>query len=451
MIRYPCDFIDKGTLALTDNVRGSSVTPTWQLVVRGALDPAHVRAAFADCAARFPSLRCKIRPLDARGDDPRTARRFEYVEDEAFSVDELFRVVEARDEATLAAVTREEHNRPLDPFVQFPVTLTLARTGDDSCRLFFRQHHSVADGRAFIGLLVEHAAFVEAHRSGRPITALAPVHRRDEVTPLGLTPARRFGWRLLGYADLVRRIFAALFRPNVPLLQNASRDYTGDNGTVHWILDDTILERWNDARKRIGVSLNSLLTGAFFCANARLHRARGAPVGRTAATLAMETRPRDGSFVSFANHLTSIDVTLPLDRMDDPVMMARAVQAQVDRARRAHQPFKRLLAERALVSGMPLAQMHRIIFEGTRVSYNLGFSNLIGLDFPTLGGDGWRVEEVLVTTPVAPRHGIGLTAIRYGGRLVFNFNYKASAATRLDTEALSREFAAVLDELTRSI
>jgi hypothetical protein len=451
MIRYPCDFIDKGALALTDNARGSSVTPTWQLVVRGALDPAHVRTAFADCAARFPSLRCKIRPLDARNGDPRSARRFEYVEDPSFSVDDLFRVVEARDDAALAALEREENNRPLDPFVDFPVTLTFARTGDDSCRLFFRQHHAVADGRAFIALLIEHAAFVEAHRAARPIVALEPMHRRDELAPLGLSPARHLAWRLLGYVDLARRIFAALFRPNVPLSQNASSDYSGENGTVRWILDDAILERWNAARKRIGASLNSLLTAALFCANQRIHRARGLPVGRTSATLAVETRPRDGSFVSFANHLSSIDVILPLDRLDDPALMARAIQAQVDRARRANQPFKRLVAERALVGGMQLSRMQRMIFEGTRVSYNLGFSSLIALDFPTLGpgkDGGWLVDEVLITTPVAPRHGIGLTAIRYNGRLVFNFNYKASAATRADTEALRAEFERVVAELT---
>ncbi|HEX8950347.1 MAG TPA: WS/DGAT domain-containing protein, partial [Polyangia bacterium] len=391
----------------------------------------------------FPSLRCKIRALE-RPETPLLARHFEYVEDPSFDVDAIFRVV---DTADLAALTRQEQNRPLDPFHDLPVTLTMARDGD-GCRLFFRQHHAIADGRAFIGLLVEFAAFVEAHRTGRPTSALVPVHRRDELAPLALSRSRHFAWRLFGYANLVRRIFAALFRPVVPLLQNVGNDYTGDNGTIHWILDDSILSTWNAARKRIGVSLNSMLTAALFRANQRLHRARGAAVGRTSATLAVETRPRDGGFVSFANHLSSIDVTLPLDRLDDPAAMARAIQAQVDRARRSSQPFKRLVAERALVLGMPLGQMQRMIFDAKRVSYNLGFSNLIALDFPMLGGDGWRVEDVLITTPVAPRHGNGLTAIRYNGRLVFNFNYKSSAASRADTEALRAEFERAISELT---
>jgi hypothetical protein len=128
--------------------------------------------------------------------------------------------------------------------------------------------------------------------------------------------------------------------------------------------------------------------------------------------------------------------------------MARTIQAQVDRQRRANRPFKRLLAERALVLGMTLRQMQKIVFESKHPTYNLNFSNLIALDFPTLGGDGWLVDEVLITTPVTPRTGIALTAIRYHGGLVFNFNYKASVATRDEVEALSREFQAVVAELT---
>ena len=274
------------------------------------------------------------------------------------------------------------------------------------------------------------------------------MHRRDELAPLALSPSRHFLWRLAGYLNLARRVFAALFRPVAPLMQNVSNDYSGDNGTVHWIVDDSVLPAWNAARKRIGASLNSILTAAFFAANQRWHRARGAAIGRTTGTIAMETRPHDGDFVSFANHLTSLDVTLPLDRIDDPASMARAVQAQVDRQRRTNLPFKRLVAERAVVAGMPIAQMRRMIFDGKRISYNLGFSNLIALDFPTLGGDGWRVEEVLITTPISPRHGLGLTCIRYNERLVFNFNYKSSAATRADTEELCAQFQRVVEELT---
>jgi hypothetical protein len=447
---YPCDYIDKGGLAVSDAARGCSGTPTWQLVVTGALDPAHVRAALALVTERYPSLRTRVQALDgAPADRPLQARRFAYVEDPDFSVDTIFRVVDARDPAALAALVHEEQNRPLDLFSDFPVTLTLARTGDQACRLLFRQHHAIADGRAFIALLADFARYLEELRAGRrpPPEALAPIHRRGELEALALSRWRRRGWQLAGYLELGRVFARALFRKTVPLAQNRSNDYRGDNGTVHLIAGDDQLAAWNRARKQLGVSLNSLLTAALFCATRRSHRARGAPIGRTSSSLLMETRPRQAGFVSFANHLATLEVTLALDRLDEAATMARAVQAQVDAQRRANRPFKRLLAERALVASMTLAQLRRVVFESKHPSYNLSFSNLIALDFATLGGDGWLVDEVLITTPVTPRTGIALTVIRYHGRVVFNFNYKASAASRDHAEALSAEFERVLAEL----
>ncbi len=446
-ITYPCDYIDKGGLAVTDNARGCSGTPTWQLVVRGALDPAHVRTALADVATRYPSLRCRVRALDDA--DPLRARRFAYVEDPAFGADAIFRVVDARDEAALATLAHEERNRPLDLFTDFPVTLTLVRSADDACHLLFRQHHAIADGRAFIGLLVDFAAFLDDARAGRRPTpeALAPIGRRGELEALALPPSRQFAWRWSGLASLIGLIARAIFRPTVVLLQNRSNDYTGDNGTVHLVYDDAVLTPWNAARKRIGASLNSLLTAALFAANARWHRARGAPLGRTSSMLLMETRPRDGRFVSFANHLASFSVTMPRGGTEELAAMTRSIQAQVDAQRSANRPIKRLLAERAIALGMRLSTMRQLVFESKHPSYNLNFSNLIALEFPTLAGDGWSVDDVRITTPVGPRNGIALTVIRYHGRLTFNFNYKSSAATRQDAEALSREFAAVLAEL----
>ncbi|MDB4968155.1 MAG: non-ribosomal peptide synthetase, partial [Myxococcales bacterium] len=284
---WPCDYIDKGGLAITDAARGCSGTPTWLLVVRGALDAEHVRRALADVVTRYPSLATKVQPLDG---PPLAATRFRYAHDPAFTVEQIFEAIDLRsDPSALPALAQALQNRPLDLFTDPPLTLTLVRTADDGCRLFFRQHHAIADGRAFIGLLADFAAFLDAARAGRrpPPEALTPIHRRGELEPLSLTPLRRVGWRLGGYANLVRRIFRALVRPILPLLQNRNNDYTGDNGTVHWILGDDVLPSWNAARKRIGVSLNSLLTAALFCANQRWHRARGVPVGRTSSTLIM--------------------------------------------------------------------------------------------------------------------------------------------------------------------
>lgn len=440
---YPCDYIDKGGLAVTDRARGCSGTPTWQLVVAGALDPTHVRIALADTVTRYPSLRCKVQSLDGV---PPHARRYRYAADARFSVDDIFAVAEARDPAALAALTHEQHNRHLELYDDFPVTLTLARTADDACRLFFRQHHAIADGRAFIGLLVDFAAFLDDARRGRRPSpeALAPIGRRSEADALGLSTPTRL--RYIGQGWL--RVLAAAARDNLlpvePFAQNRSNDYTGDNGTVHWIVGDDVLERWNAARKRLGVSLNSLLTAALIVANRRWHVERAQPIGRTRGLVLMETRPRDGAFRSFANHLASLDVWLDLRRLDDVGAIAQLLQRQVAAQRRRHVAEQRLLAERRIVAGMSIAQMQRYVFETARTNYNFNFSNLIPLDFPSLRGDGWSVDEVLITTPVSPRTGMALTVIRYNGRLFFNFNYKASAFSRDDTDALSRHFRDIL-------
>lgn len=436
---WPCDYIDKGGLAVTDAARGCSGTPTWQLVVAGALDPAHVRAALADTVARYPSLATRVQALDGA---PPGARRFRWAHDPAFLVDAIFDVVDARDPTALAALTQALHDRPLDPFADFPVTLTLARTGDDACRLFFRQHHAVADGRAFIGLVADFAAFVEHARAGRrpPPEALAPIGRRSELDALGLTRARRLAWTVAGYGRLAAAVTRALVRPVTALKPNRSNDYTGHNGTVHWSVADETVAAWKADAKRAGVSLNSWLTGALLCGYGRWHRALGERLGRVNATLVMETRPRHGAFVSFANHLATLEVDARLDRVAELPSLARRVQAQVERQRARHAPEKRLLCERQLVLGMTLDELQRFVFDSTRPAYNTSFSNLVPLQFPPLGGDGWRVDEVLITTPVTPRVGIVLTAIGYRGRVVFNFNYKASAATRSETETLRRHF-----------
>ena len=438
-IVYPFDYIDKGGLAVTDNARGCSGTPTWQLVVRGALD-AGPRARRARRRGRALSVVALPRaPLD--GADAARARaaspgpRIPPSPSTASSAPST-RAIPTRSPRSCA---RSRIARSIS-FADFPVTLTLARTGDDSCRLFFRQHHAIADGRAFIGLLADFAAFLDAARAGRRPAAGgagADRPRRASWPPLGLTPAAplRLAPRRLRHARRPGRA-RAVPPDGAAALQNRSNDYRGDNGTVHLVLDDAILEPWNAARKRIGVSLNSLLTAAFFAAVARWHRARGAPVGRTTVDAdhgdaparrrlrLVRQPPRDARRELWRSIASS-----------DPPSLARAVQAQVDAQRRANRPFKRLLAERALVAGMTLGAMQRIVFESKHPSYNLSFSNLIALEFPALAGDGWRVEEVLITTPVTPRTGLVLTAIRYGGRLVFNFNYKSTAATRDDAAA----------------
>jgi hypothetical protein len=440
----PCDATDKAGLAITDPARGCSVTPTWQLVVRGPLDVAHVRTALADLTQRYPSLRMQVQALDGA---PPYCRKLQYVEVAPFRLDDVFAEVDLR--ATpdqLPHVERELKNRPLDLFTQFPMTLTLLRLEEQLTRLAFRQHHAIADGRAFIGLLADFSAFLELARRGvRPAPeALAPIHRRGEAEALGVTGTRRTAWTLAGHALHLKSVARALLRPTVALLQNSSLDYRGDNETLHWRVEDGAFERWQATRKALKVSLNSYLCAAWAEANRRWHVELARPLGRTLLTMPVETRPRDPGFASFANHLGSMPVSLDLGAAPGVPAMAASVQAQVTQQRDSNAAQKRLLSQLQVMSGMTLADIHRVVYEQPRPLTNLDFSNLIALEFPAMGGEGWSVDEVRITTPVSPRTGVVLTVIRYRERVMFNLNFKTSVVERALAEGLLRHFQAVL-------
>jgi hypothetical protein len=258
----------------------------------------------------------------------------------------------------------------------------------------------------------------------------------------------RYG--IVGFASLMASIAKALLRPLSVLVQNERTDYTGPNGAVRWVVDDAVLDGWRRARKALGVGQSALFSSALFVATERWHRALGRPLGRVNASLVMETRPRDGQFVSFANHLATLEVELSLDRDRDldAAAAARAIHAQLERQIARNRPHKRLVCERAIVLGMPMDRLQSIVFDAKRPAFNLNLSNLIPLDFPELAGPGWTVDEVLITTPVTPRNGIALTVVRYRGRICFNFNYAASAVSSAQVTELARRFRDELEALT---
>lgn len=443
-VAYPFDYIDKGGLAVTSARHGCSGTPTWQLVVTGIPDPAAVRAALGDLLARYPVLATRVQSLDAI---PQYARQFRYASAPT-TVDSMFELVDLRGQrGELDALIQRVWDRHLDQFREPPVSLTMAITDDDHCRLLFRQHHGIADGRAFIGLLGDFAAFVRARQAGET-PAIEPIGRRSELEALGLSAGKRARYLLGGAGSLTASIVKALVRPTSMLVQNESNDYRGANGTVRWVVADAALEGWQRARKELGVSQSALFTAALFVAAQRWHREVGRRLGRVNASLVMETRPRDGAFVSFANHLATLEVDLPLARELDPRQAARSIHAQLKRQLDRGRPIKRLVFERAIVAGMPLDKLQAFVFDAKHAAFNLNLSNLIPLEFPVLRGDGWTVDEVLITTPVTPRNGIALTVVHYNGRVCFNFNFAASVVTAAQTTTLARHFRDALAALT---
>ncbi len=442
---YPFDYIDKGGIAVTSARHGCSGTPTWQLVVTGIPDPDIVRAALGDLLVRYPSLATRVQSLDAI---PEYARHFRYAAAPT-SADAMFELVDLRGRPpeALDALIQDVWDRHLDQFRDPPMSLTMAITDDAHCRLLFRQHHGIADGRAFIGLLADFAAFVRAREAG-DAPAPEPIGRRGELEALGLSAPARARYFLAGLGSLTASIAKALVRPTSVLVQNESTDYTGANGAVRWVVDDAALEGWQQARKRLGVSQSALFTAALYAATQRWHRELGRPLGRVNASLVMETRPRDGNFVSFANHLATLEVVLDLARELDPDDAARSLHAQLKRQLDRKRPLERLVCERAIVAGMPLDKLQALVFDAKRPAFNLNLSNLIPLEFPVLSGRGWTADEVLITTPVTPRNGIALTVVRYNGRVCFNFNYTASAVTAAQTAELARRFRDALEMLT---
>src|SRR5262249_25269886 len=155
-----------------------------------------------------------------------------------FSVDKIFATIDLRHAGErLAGVIEEQQNRHTDLFADWPMTLALVQLEDDTCRLVFRQHHAIADGRAFIELLTDFTQFLAAARAGQRPTeaALSPISRHSELEALGLPAWRRVGWTVAGLVFMLASALRARLKPVVFLAQNTSNDYRGANGTVHWI------------------------------------------------------------------------------------------------------------------------------------------------------------------------------------------------------------------------
>ena len=448
-IVYPCDYIDKGGIGVTHREYGCSGTPTWQLVVKGSLDVEHVKTALADTVSRYPSLKTVAQSLDAY---PEYATHFRYAEDPNFDLESIFEVSDLREasEKEFPLLLQEVLNRHTDQFVDPPMTLTMVRTEDEEYRLLFRQHHGIADGRAFIELLTDFCTYLAAAQKGeRPSDELLePIHRKPELDALGLDKKKQSSYTLSGLIWFLKGAVKHFINPPTPLYQNDVNDYRGGNNTLHYVLSDEILERWRPIRKEMGASLNSLLAAGMFEANRRWHEELDRPVGKIIGSMVMETRPRDGSFRSFANHLSTLEAVFDLREKQSIPEMARSVQKQVVEQRDNDIPFKRLLAEQSLLQRLPMDMLHSYIFKSKRAKSNLNFSNLIGLKIPDLKGESWSVDEILITTPITPRYGIVLTVIRFNGKLIFNINYKEGAVTREEAETFWKHFSQSLEDAT---
>jgi NRPS condensation-like uncharacterized protein len=427
--------LDKGCLACSDKSLGSSVAPIWQLNIEGDIDPSLLIAGFDQLVDRYPILRSRALPLDGTAD---TARRYMYAEVASTTLC-------VTDDRRFAEILPGALNHYIDLLSEPPVRVTVARE-DGALRLLVQQHHGIADGRAFIQLLIDWAARVRELQGGAPAEH-APVPKRRERDALARPDAEVAALTRRGWIRYFAENRAARRRPVEPLRWNLGRDYTGDNRTVHVTIDWKQFDGFKAWRDERGLSLNTVFTAAYARA-ARSFGAAGRPVARIACDIIAETRPRDGSFVSFANHLSAFAVDLDEaghpDVWRDFDATARAVHEAIKAESAVDAHLQRALVKSWGARILPMDALRRMVLDSIEVRSQIGFSNLTSLGFEPLEGPGWRVTEAWVTTPAAPPHGVVLTAIRYRGRATFNFNYKSSVVDSPAVHALAQRF---VDEL----
>lgn len=445
--RYALDYMDRGCLVGTSKEHGCSNAPTWELEVAGQIDPGACLAALQALVRRYPTCASTLAPADepkhyAVHPEPAPEQLFAYCD------------LRAQGPAAFEKLRGEIRARFIDLAAEFPLHVTLARVADERCFLLFKQHHAVADGRAFIGMLGDFALFLEHFATGAALPAeLGEVFpRQSELAALELSRLQAILWGLAGLRITLGHAFRLARQPLATLRENASRDYRGTDGMVHIPLERDLLERWRPSRERHGISLAALLAGALFLASHRWNVEHGVRPGLTRISIVAETRPRHGRFRSFANHLGGLLADLPLDRELAPLDMLRSIDAQLRAQVAKDSHKKRLVFERFVTALLPLALMRQVLFDPRqRLSANLNLSNLIALRFPTLAGTGWTVEAIEITTPILPPFGVMLTVIDYNGKLRFNLNHKESIVPRAEAQELARHFERALDDVTAAL
>ncbi len=432
------DFLDKVCVAGSSAELGCTNCPTWELEIDGTLDPAHLRTALGWLLVRYWPARGLVFP---GGEKLLRAKRLNLQVTEQVPVNEFLEIVEA-DQAGLVTIQQRVRDRHLDWTRQWPLHLTLVQIGPSRSHLLIQQHHGLADGRSFMAMLGDLNRFLALAADGKEPTTeqLAPVARRGELEPLGLGPLQTWWWGFVGWCWLTFMLIRGILRPLTPLFQNLPTDYLGSNRTRHLDLDDRQLDTWRPRYRAAGLSLNTVLTVALFVANQRWNADHGVQARKTNAFLIAETRPREGGFESFANHLASFVVDLPLHK-DWPI--ERLLQHLHDQMRfRASRQLhlKRYVFERAAGLLIPLGWLRKAVLQPATVPVNLNFSNLIPLAFPLMEGQGWIGTRWRITTPVTPRTAVVLTVIRYRGQLTFNFNHKVGIVSQEQIEGLVDHF-----------
>ena len=133
--------------------------PTWELVLEGHLPEPALREALRLLALRFPVVTATVAPEEG---DRETAKRWSWVLRDATIPLE---VVLLPDEAALTELRHRLCDRFVDLTQEGGLQVVLATLPEEQ-RLFVKQHHGLADGRAMLTLLTELAGFIRAAERG---------------------------------------------------------------------------------------------------------------------------------------------------------------------------------------------------------------------------------------------------------------------------------------------
>jgi hypothetical protein len=429
---FPFQSLDKAFLAGTQ-APWASFAPVWRLEYRGVLSEEQLVRALGWVLARYPWGSARVL-------DEAWVLAEKIDASRQFSVLDLRGAPDLQKEAALA-------DRFLALETEAPLALTWIRRTDAAGVLVFQQHHSLADGRAFLGLVADFVRCLDATTS--PL-ASGVVPRRKERE----TADRGLGAFLRGALHTIAELLLGNLRPLTPLFSNTGVDYSGSNRTQHLFVPTGRIEAWRAQRVKLGLSVNDLLAGALCVALARWSQALGARPGEHNLLMPIDVRPREG-FESFANHLSTIQLRWRAEA--GPIALAQRLQRAAAPVLAARLPWKRIVFDAFLILATPMAVLRRTLLVKRQLLTNYSFSNLVPLGTPGAGPDGrWRsstmvIERLLITTPCTPPQAANTTVVRYGDEVCFNFNFKDSALTAVQVEQLTKEFSAALDELEQDL
>ena len=454
MLPIPFDYLDKICMAASSREHGISSAPVWQLHVEGEFDEEVGALAIQALARRFPVVVSKAVSLH-RGGSVQQARKLAYQPESPPDMGRLFNIVDLTDSpADFPAVQQRIFDNFMDLEQDYPVRITWVRRSASSGVLMMQQHHGIADGRAFFGLIGTLCRYYDAVLQGTLPRSIQPMAKLAEATVAEPSRWKRLLFRFPGTLMHIRNLVRYAFHPPDQLVSNLATDFTGHNQVIHHDVDTDLVRRIRGLKAASGHSTNDILTTAMALSLASWSEEQQHPVRWFNLLIPADIRPRNWSLESFANHLSSFLVDLDLRRYGDPLALLGSVHEQIRKQASRRAPLKKVLAEIAVAKMVSLARVRKAVFAPQRTILNFPFSNLVSLSPPD-GEDRfftsrWSAEQLRIMTPCAWLQGANTTVIKYNGQLSFNFNHtQSSVTTPLAQRLVSHYDLALMDLVDR--